>query len=147
MKSNVIGFIQDPSMLPARFVPTENIQEIEEMYVKLYALEFSAKGPVDGLGGGKSIRMLEPGNGQLGQRLPQSNLNAAGSPQPGVAKEEYNVYGEVGQLPPTDTKTETKDGFAKYFFGLHDALRDLLEKFKEASSDAVAECTEKRVMQ
>eukprot|EP00190_Bangiopsis_sp_CCMP1999_P001131 CAMPEP_0198737004 /NCGR_PEP_ID=MMETSP1475-20131203/67647_1 /TAXON_ID= ORGANISM="Unidentified sp., Strain CCMP1999" /NCGR_SAMPLE_ID=MMETSP1475 /ASSEMBLY_ACC=CAM_ASM_001111 /LENGTH=652 /DNA_ID=CAMNT_0044500859 /DNA_START=18 /DNA_END=1976 /DNA_ORIENTATION=+ len=154
VRSSTLGFIQDPSMLPERYIPTEGIAAMRDLYTKLYALESAAKGSSDRQTG-KNIRMETP-RGGLGlpasmmmpivaspaAKQPQEGLQDAIFPKAGGKLRQEMVPGIVDS-----TESSVKTQFAEFFIGLHSEMRALLNAFTEASSLVVTDCSEENVQQ
>eukprot|EP00188_Purpureofilum_apyrenoidigerum_P001794 Plantae.Rhodophyta-Purpureofilum_apyrenoidigerum.ctg20273.p1 GENE.Plantae.Rhodophyta-Purpureofilum_apyrenoidigerum.ctg20273~~Plantae.Rhodophyta-Purpureofilum_apyrenoidigerum.ctg20273.p1 ORF type:complete len:654 (+),score=118.74 Plantae.Rhodophyta-Purpureofilum_apyrenoidigerum.ctg20273:100-1962(+) len=154
MRSNTLGFIQDPSMLPERYVPTESLAEMRDLYTRLYALNSTAKGANDRQTG-KNIRMEAP-RGGLG--LPVSMMVPV--PAPSISKQSeagmqdtmYRTLGEKRSQEMSSALINSSDSsmkaqFAEFFVGLHSEMRALLNAFTEASSLIVTDCSEENIQQ
>lgn len=155
VRSNTLGFIQEPSMLPERFVITEDLEEIKNLYIKMYSLEYAAKGSDSGQGG-RTMKVerevSQPSSLDMSEQTSMkrtSENSFGGQPQQQQKTirqtmeklDEEPIFGEMN----AESNSSAIAQFAEFFVGLHTELRELLKEFTSASSLVVTECSEETV--
>jgi len=146
VRSNTLGFIQDPSMLPPRFIPTDDIGDLQELYIKLYSLEFAAKAKPDrSTDRNDSLRMEDPRNGYGGMINDQNRGQGSDLVDNVLRAEKHELRPFVPGADIGTADSATKSQFAEFFVGLSSDIRQLRNDFSEASSVLVSECTEENI--
>ncbi|KAJ8907079.1 hypothetical protein NDN08_003561 [Rhodosorus marinus] len=144
MKSPEFRFIADPKVLPSKYVPTENVAEMEALYTRLYELEANAKSaPKKSAPSAPSAplpKIAEPSSTETegSSRLSQQTL---------VLRSKY-ADKDVGSYakPPLkfDSEQESKR-FEQFYSQIHLETESLLDRVSDEVAGLLTNSSEGRV--
>jgi hypothetical protein len=156
LKGPALGFVPDDTLVPARYQPLINVQNLIPLYSRLFATEFVAMaGPDDAAlhndgtdeasDHGESDRKRAKTDSASSKEHESWSNHTSPEPHSNGHSPSMRDVPSLGTNSQTDDNNDAKDAFVRYFKSLHAELRSLLKHLVELATRVVSDRSERQV--